>query len=168
MVVLRNRSQRNRFVYLLFFNWWLTFFVFSTHSASLQCCNNSQRHTFVRVQQLRQSVLLLLWLNDASEVTASDRVQLADGGPTLTIINVTRYDQGPFICDVFNNFSNYTSGPVKLSISCELHIQSLMLQHLHANARKTFKSGAWFIIITTIMSGVVLSKWPFIVLLAVW
>uniref|UniRef100_A0A671WAW7 Ig-like domain-containing protein n=1 Tax=Sparus aurata TaxID=8175 RepID=A0A671WAW7_SPAAU len=53
-------------------------------------------------------------------VTASDRVQLTDGGSILSIINVTRYDQGPFICHVFNNFSNYTSDPVELSISCEL------------------------------------------------
>ncbi|XP_040899708.1 hemicentin-1-like [Toxotes jaculatrix] len=58
-----------------------------------------------------------LWLNGSSEVTASERVQLTDEGATLTIINVTRYDEGPFRCHVFNDFSNYTSDPVKLSIS---------------------------------------------------
>ncbi|XP_058503811.1 hemicentin-1-like [Solea solea] len=58
-----------------------------------------------------------LWLNDTSQVTASDRVLLSDGGATLTIVRVTRYDQGPYQCHVFNNFSNSTSEPLKLSIS---------------------------------------------------
>ncbi|XP_042345513.1 carcinoembryonic antigen-related cell adhesion molecule 5-like [Plectropomus leopardus] len=58
-----------------------------------------------------------LWLNGSSEVTESDRVQLTNRGATLTIVNVTRYDQGPFFCHVFNNFSNYTSDPVQLYIS---------------------------------------------------
>ncbi|XP_064803844.1 carcinoembryonic antigen-related cell adhesion molecule 5-like [Oncorhynchus masou masou] len=56
------------------------------------------------------------WLNGSSEVTASDRVRLGGGNSTLTIISVTRYDEGPFRCEVINGISNGTSQPIGLNV----------------------------------------------------
>uniref|UniRef100_A0A8C8C6X8 Ig-like domain-containing protein n=1 Tax=Oncorhynchus tshawytscha TaxID=74940 RepID=A0A8C8C6X8_ONCTS len=46
------------------------------------------------------------WMNGSSEVAASDRVRLGVGNSTLSIVSVTRYDEGPFRCEVINGISN--------------------------------------------------------------
>ncbi|XP_066539310.1 hemicentin-1-like [Hoplias malabaricus] len=61
------------------------------------------------------SSLKIFWLNGSSEVTVGGGV-LTDGNRTLTIVNVSRYDKGPFTCDASNVISNNKSQPLVLSI----------------------------------------------------
>lgn len=58
------------------------------------------------------------WLNGSSVIGGGGGVQLAEGGATLTIV-VSRYDRGPFSCNMSNGISHEVSSSVYLKISCE-------------------------------------------------
>ncbi|XP_068568969.1 carcinoembryonic antigen-related cell adhesion molecule 5-like [Cebidichthys violaceus] len=66
---------------------------------------------------LKGSSLSYVWLKGSSVVTAGGEVQLSNGGATLTMVRVTRYDEGPFRCNVSNGVSHESSLPVYLNIS---------------------------------------------------
>ncbi|KAJ8388821.1 hypothetical protein AAFF_G00125770 [Aldrovandia affinis] len=63
------------------------------------------------------SSLSFRWLDDSSDITASDRFQLSDDNRILTISSVLRSDRGPLYCTVSNGISNGTSQPIFLNIS---------------------------------------------------
>ncbi|XP_040020519.2 cell adhesion molecule CEACAM5 [Gasterosteus aculeatus] len=60
------------------------------------------------------SHLSYTWLKGGSVVTKG---QLSDGGATLTIVGVTRYDNGWYSCNVSNGVSHECSLPLYLNIS---------------------------------------------------
>lgn len=59
------------------------------------------------------------WLNGTKLLSSNERVQMTEGGAVVTVLDVTRYDQGPYVCLVFNPVSASPTNPVHLSISCE-------------------------------------------------
>ncbi|XP_054903899.1 hemicentin-1-like [Poeciliopsis prolifica] len=57
------------------------------------------------------------WLAGNSTISSKEGVQLSNGGASLSIAGVTRYDQGPYRCNVSNGIGYEVSPPVYLNIS---------------------------------------------------
>lgn len=77
--------------------------------------------------------LSYVWMKGSSVVTAGEGVQFSNGGATLTIAMVTRYDEGPFKCNVSNGISNEISGPLHLNISCEFSQDNISVNSIKQN-----------------------------------
>ncbi|KAL2084224.1 hypothetical protein ACEWY4_019742 [Coilia grayii] len=57
------------------------------------------------------------WINNTAVVTAKSRVQFNDDRSSLTIEGVSRFDEGPFLCNVSNDLSYEESRRVVFNIS---------------------------------------------------
>ncbi|XP_033958130.1 cell adhesion molecule CEACAM5-like [Pseudochaenichthys georgianus] len=70
----------------------------------------------LRCSVLNGTSLSYVWMKGSSEVAVGAGVQLSDGGATLTMVGVTRYDEGSYRCNVSNGLNNAISPPVHLNI----------------------------------------------------
>ncbi|XP_061146135.1 carcinoembryonic antigen-related cell adhesion molecule 1-like isoform X2 [Syngnathus typhle] len=93
-----------------------------------------------------------LWFNGSSEVTAHHRVAFSDGNSTLTILNVSRYDGGPFRCFAFNPVSNGTSKPFVFTVIYGPDNVTLTVNDQHA-AAASFVSGSNLTVRCSAQSG---------------
>ncbi|MED6283190.1 hypothetical protein CHARACLAT_006293, partial [Characodon lateralis] len=57
------------------------------------------------------------WLAGTSAISSGPRMQLSNGGATISIVGVTHYDQGPYRCNVSNGVGYDVSPPLTLNIS---------------------------------------------------
>ncbi|XP_007553781.1 carcinoembryonic antigen-related cell adhesion molecule 1 [Poecilia formosa] len=57
------------------------------------------------------------WLASDSEISTGAGVQLSNGGANLSIVGLTRSDEGPYMCNVSNGLGYEVSPPVSLNIS---------------------------------------------------
>ncbi|XP_011791973.1 PREDICTED: carcinoembryonic antigen-related cell adhesion molecule 6 isoform X5 [Colobus angolensis palliatus] len=63
-----------------------------------------------------QDTTYLWWVNGQS-LLVSSRLQLSNGNRTLTLLNVTRNDTGPYECGIQDSVSAKRSDPVTLNVS---------------------------------------------------
>lgn len=60
-----------------------------------------------------------LWSRNGESLSEGDRLKLSEGNRTLTLLNVTRNDTGPYECETRNLVSANQSDPFNLNITCE-------------------------------------------------
>lgn len=60
-----------------------------------------------------------LWLINSKSVQNSTRLELSEDSRTLTLLNVTRSDRGPYECEIRNPVSAIRSDPFYLNVLCE-------------------------------------------------
>lgn len=78
------------------------------------------------------------WLNGSNGAVSAigQTVQLGDRSANLTF-RVTRYDKGPFFCNVSNGISLEVSAPAYLKISCEFSTEKRRRAFAHLEKRST-------------------------------
>ncbi|XP_021022549.1 carcinoembryonic antigen-related cell adhesion molecule 1 isoform X2 [Mus caroli] len=57
-----------------------------------------------------------LWSRNGESLSEGDRLKLSEGNRTLTLLNVTRNDTGPYVCETRNPVSVNRSDPFSLNI----------------------------------------------------
>nr|XP_015805792.2 hemicentin-1 [Nothobranchius furzeri] len=78
--------------------------------------------------------LTFWWLEGNSAISGGGGVQLSNGNATLTIMNVTRLNQGPFRCNVSNGLGFEVSPSVQLNISYgpdNTKIAAMSMKHIY-------------------------------------
>lgn len=76
------------------------------------------------------SPLLYMWLDGNSTIIGGGNAQFSNKNATLTIPMVTRYNQGPYRCNVSNDIGYEVSPPLQLNISCKFEFKKMQMKPL--------------------------------------